>query len=136
MNHIDPTQPYEELLEATARFWGVVQQENADHRSLVTEEQWDQWREFDRKQSKLLAALVKGPATPANERRLEEFVRQINGSRRASAQELREKRDERERKKREEEEEAKRAKREAERAKREAEAHAKRRRGLLSLFKH
>ena len=22
MNHIDPTQPYEELLEATARFWG------------------------------------------------------------------------------------------------------------------
>lgn len=129
MNHIDPTQPYEELLEATARFWGVVQQENADHRSLVTEEQWDQWREFDRKQSKLLADLVKEPATPANERRLEEFVRQINGSRRASAQELREQQEARELKRLEA------AEAEA-RAKSEAKAHAKRRRGLLSLFKH
>ena len=129
MNHIDPTQPYEELLEATARFWGVVQQENADHRSLVTEEQWDQWRKFDRKQSKLLAALVKEPATPANERRLAQLVQLINGSRRAGEQELREQQEARELKKRE-------AAETAAREKSEAEAHAKRRRGLLSLFKH
>lgn len=129
MSNIDATLPYEELLEATARFWGIVQRENASHRSLVTDVQWKQWEEFDREQSKILAALVKEPATPANERRLAQLVQLINGSRRADEKELREQRKAREQKKREAE------KTEA-RAKREAENHAKRRRGLLSLFKH
>lgn len=129
MSYIDPTQPYEELLEATARFWGVVQRENADHRSLVTEEQWKTWKEFDSEQSAVLKRLVKEPATPANEQSLAQLVQLINGSRRASEQELREQREARELKRREA------AEAEA-RAKSEAEAHAKRRRGLLSLFKH
>lgn len=45
-------------LEAVSRTWGEIQAENKAHRKWVTDDQWNQWAEYDKETAKTLTEII------------------------------------------------------------------------------
>lgn len=49
---------YEKLSKLTLR-WGAIQEENASHRHLVTDEEWSSWEKFNEQTVETLKNVIK-----------------------------------------------------------------------------
>jgi hypothetical protein len=83
------------LNEITAR-WGFIQDENASHRHLVTQREWENWEAYDKSTVKDLIAVLKdydangGTLSAESARKLELLGNAINSVKHLSFDELEE----------------------------------------------
>jgi len=79
------------LLEDVVVRWGKVQKENVQDSSLVSDDEWNQWENFNKTQSEKLLAIVdrfNGALNEQDKRFVENLNSQIDNAKRMTTDEL------------------------------------------------
>lgn len=83
-------------LEAVAQAWGVVQNENKNDRQWVTDDQWNQWVEYDKATAAKLSEIIERfngvRLSDEDHKYLDDLIARVANTKRISAAEFAEQR--------------------------------------------